>query len=431
MAPSRVLYIATTTKGGSAFSLYHLARGLDRQRYEPVVLFLAQSDDYILQRLAEAGIRTHVAGRSSAGASAPAAPPAAPRDIQAWLRQRVGGWAGEAYGFAKAALEFWRTDLPRVRLIQRLIREHQAALVHLNNGLRNGRAGVLAAWLTGTPCVCHVRTFDDLSRFDRLFAGGVRTFIYNSQAVAQHAQAQGLPAARGVVVHNALDLLDFSEPAEAARRAVRAEFGWAGTDRLVGIVGRLDWWKGHEHFLRALASASQRLPDLKGLIIGAPEESPRNQAHYQALLQLHQELGLAGRVVFTGFRSDVPRLVAALEALVLSSTEPEPFGRVLIEGMAAGRVVIATAAGGVLDVIEDEVTGLLVPPADPAAIAAAIERVVQEPELARRLGAAARQRVEERFTIQRHVAAVQRIYQALPEPARRGGAGQRRMRVEP
>ncbi|NIV31233.1 MAG: glycosyltransferase [Anaerolineae bacterium] len=195
----------------------------------------------------------------------------------------------------------------------------------------------------------------------------------------------------------------------------------------MGVVGRLDWWKGHQYFLEAMAEVARRIPSLRGLIVGAPENTPRNREYYQELQCLTKSLGLDGKVVFTGYRGDVPRLMSALDVVVLSSSAPEPFGRVVIEGMAAGKPVVATAAGGVLDIIDDGVDGLLVPCRDSRAMAETILELLSDREKAQRIGLAARRRVEEQFTVQRHVSAIQQVYDAVlgtPQGHRAGAVHQ-------
>jgi len=252
--------------------------------------------------------------------------------------------------------------------------------------------------------------FDKLGHFDRIFARYVDFFIYISRAIAEHYLIQGIRLVKGTVIHNAVDLSEFSTDDPAP---VRSDLGFLPQERLVGVVGRLDWWKGHEYFLEALAEVAQRIPNLRGLIVGAPENTPRNREYYQKLQSLTKSLGLDGKVVFTGFRGDVPRLMSALDVIVLSSSAPEPFGRVVIEGMAAGKPVVATAAGGVLDIIDDGVNGLLVPRQDSKAMAEAILELLSDREKARRIGLAARRRAEKQFTVQRHVVAVQQMYDAV------------------
>jgi glycosyltransferase involved in cell wall biosynthesis len=418
-----VLYVARKATGGSAFSLYYLANGLDASRYAPVVLFYTQEHPYIGQKLAQSGIRTITLSkngsrplRQAQGRPSPVEAGRQPvtaqrRDIGGWLRAHVGEGASQAYAFLKDFYQFTRWHVPKIWPIVRAIREAEADLVHVNTTPGSGKAAIIAARLAGKPCVCHIRVFHELTAFDRLFVRLVDQFIYISRAVADTYVSQGVPRTKGTVVHNAVDLSEF-EPCMNVGQ-VRREFGWTGEERLVGVIGRLDWWKGHEYFLEAMARVSQEIPDLRALIVGKPEASPRNQSYFQMLQSLTKSLGLENRVVFTGFRTDVPRIVQALDVVVLSSSAPEPFGRVVIEGMAAGKAVVATGAGGVLDIIEDGVSGVLVPCKDSVAMADAVLALLSDREKARQMGIAARQRVEEKFTVQRHAATVQGLYDAI------------------
>jgi glycosyltransferase involved in cell wall biosynthesis len=118
-------------------------------------------------------------------------------------------------------------------------------------------------------------------------------------------------------------------------------------------------------------------------------------------------------MVFAGFRADVPALLQSVDALAHASIEPEPFGRVIVEAMAARLPIVATAAGAVPEILEDGRTGLLVPPGDAGRLALALQRLMREPDLRQRLAAAARREVEARFTVQRYVAGVQAVYEEL------------------
>ena len=411
MQQQKILYIAPTARGGSAFSLYHLVKGLDGNRYKPVVLFYAQGHPYIADKLAASGVKTITLQKQHPRTAASPARSVKRRDIGGWLEARLGKGAGETYVFLKACYMFTRREASKVWPIVRAIQENEIDLVHLNTGLRQGKPGIIAAWLTKTPCISHVRMFDKLGHFDRMFEPLVDSFVYISRAVAEGYITQGIPSVKGTVVHNGVDLTEFSPMLDTA--SIRNEFGWAAHERLVGVIGRLDWWKGHEYFLEALAEVAQQIPYVRGLIIGEPENTPLNGEYYQKLQSLTKSLGLEDKVSFTGFREDVPRLMFALDVVVLSSSAPEPFGRVVIEGMAAGKPVVATAAGGVLDIIEDGVNGLLVAPKDSKSMARAIVELLSNREKADQIGLAARQRVAKKFIVQHHVAAVQSVYDSI------------------
>ena len=414
MKRRKVLYAAHTSTGGAAFSLYHLAKNLDKDRYEPIVLFYTQKHSYIEKKLAESDIKTIILEKSLEPPSS-STQPVRHRDIGGWLTTRFGKWAGQAYAFIKACYKFIRHDVSKIWPIVRAIHENQIDLVHVNDGLPLSKPGIIAAWLTRVTCICHVRMFFKLNHFDKIFARFVDTFIYISRAIAEDNMAQGIPTAKGTIIHNAVDLGQFSLSHDTTK--VRDEFGWTSRERLIGVIGRLDWWKGHEFFLEAMAEVYRQIPELRGLIVGAPETTPQNQAYLKKLKTLTQSLNLEDKVIFTGFRSDIPRLMAALDVVVLSSSTPEPFGRVVIEAMAAGKPVVATAAGGVLDIIEDGVNGLLVPCQDANAMGRAILCLLSNRELAERIGQAARRRAAEKFSVSRQVAVVQSLYNRFTDKA--------------
>lgn len=163
------------------------------------------------------------------------------------------------------------------------------------------------------------------------------------------------------------------------------------------------------------AEVVKRNYNIKGLIIGGLAElSYDSSSRYLDRLHVMVKfLGLGEKIIFTGHRSDVPCLVAALDVVVHASSTSEPFGLTVIEGMAAGKPVVATAAGGVLDIIEDGVNGLLVPCKDSKAMARAILQILSDRDKAKKMGLAARRRVTERFTVQQQVTAVQKLYDSI------------------
>jgi glycosyltransferase involved in cell wall biosynthesis len=162
---------------------------------------------------------------------------------------------------------------------------------------------------------------------------------------------------------------------------------------LVGVFGRITPWKGQDIVVRALA----HVPSVVALFVGDEEDA----GYANELRLLARELGVAERVRFLGFREEVPQLMRLVDCVVHASTDPEPFGRVIVEGMLAGRPVIATRAGGVPEIIEDGVSGILVPPGNPDELAAAIVRVLSDPVEASRLAGRGRARALELFSEER------------------------------
>ena len=170
----------------------------------------------------------------------------------------------------------------------------------------------------------------------------------------------------------------------------------AGTVR-VGLVATFAKWKGHETFLRAIALLPRGVP-VRGYVIGAPlYETQGSQYSLAALQALAQSLDIGDRVGFTGFVDGVAPAFRALHIAVHASTEPEPFGLVIAEGMACGRAVITSATGGAAELVRPGVDALTHRPGDAADLARTIETLAADSPLRRRMGEAARSSAVRRF----------------------------------
>ncbi len=409
----KILYVAEYSTGGSVISLCHLVNGLDITRYNPTVIFYRTPSPFISEKLTKSGAQIIVLKDSIKGMADPNSFNHKQRNIESRLEKYLGDKVRRGYAAAKAFYGFIRWQLPIVFLIKRIIEDHDIDLVHVNNGLSGSKPGIAAAWLSKVPCVTHVRMLSKLTTFDVFFSKFVDYFIYISSAVERHMISQGVAACKGAVIHNAVDMSEFRQCYDEER--IKREFNWSKINRVVGIIGRLDWWKGHEYFLEAFAKVVKVVPQARALIVGAKEQSSRNLRYYRDLVHLSIALGLDKKVVFTGHRDDVLELMSTLDVLVLSSSNPEPFGRVIIEAMASGKPVVATSAGGVLDIIRHDVNGLLVPPKDSRELAAAIIALLCDRERAKRIAFAGQQEVEKRFSVINHVEAVQSVYRTMLE----------------
>lgn len=223
------------------------------------------------------------------------------------------------------------------------------------------------------------------------------------------------PADRVVTLHDAVDVARFSF-GSAARPRVRAEFGADDGSVVVGFLGRFSPGKGHEEFLSAAARLAPAHPSLRFVIVG--EASRGEEAYAAEVRALAARLALGDRVVFAGFRTDVPDVLAAFDIFAFPS-HAEAFGVVLIEAMAMERPVVSSNCDGVLDIVVDGETGILVPPRDATALALGIERLVLDPALRAAYGAAGRRRVERMFDQRAQTDAIVRHYRELIGAARR------------
>lgn len=403
----RVLFLDTApTVGGSVISLYELIKGLDHREYEALVV--SRTPHAYVERFRAVG--AEVVSWQDCGA---------PDYRPGWvhqasstrparrLRQNAAGSA--LYHGLGFSLFLMRRVWPRARTLQRIIEEQRVDLVHTNIRVGHDREGILAACMARVPCVCHVRDFERLNWFDRRLASTAARFIYISQAVQRSHIAAGAPCTKGRVVYNGLDLEAFDAGLDA--QAGRQSFLLAPDEPAVGVVGRLESWKGHDVYLRAMALVQQVVPRVRGIIVGG--SVPHEPDYRASLLALQQDLRLTERVMFFDHRSNVPAMMSALDVLVLASTSPEPFGRVLIEAMAASKPVVATNGGATPEIIEDGEQGLLVAPGDPSALADAVIRILADRGLASSMGRKGRLRVQERFHVRQYVDDVQAIYREL------------------
>ena len=249
---------------------------------------------------------------------------------------------------------------------------------------------------------------------DRQVGRLVDKYIAVSYAAESHLIGNKRVAKNKIrVIHNGCDLDRFA-PIDAQRRlATRAALGLRDEPTILTLA-RLDDQKGHRHLIDALAILASRRPNLVTLLAG---EGPLEQS----LRAQCATLGLTDRVRFLGYRRDVPELFEAADLVVLPSLY-EGLPLVAIEALAAGRAMVATEVDGTPEVVIHERTGLLVPPANPAALAAAIERLLDDPALASRLASEGRKFVHENFIVERQIEQTAALYSELTGMPREGEA---------
>jgi glycosyltransferase involved in cell wall biosynthesis len=212
------------------------------------------------------------------------------------------------------------------------------------------------------------------------------------------------------IVSGGVDLKRFHR--RLSGKKIRGEFGITDNAKIVGMVGRIAPWKGHRYFLKAAREVLESCPQTKFLVVGEVD-TPRNQGYKDELVRICHDLSLDGDVIFTGYRKDIPEVMLALDILVLPSSEPEPFGLVLVEAMALRKPVVATAAGGPLRIITHNVNGLLVPPNDSGMMAHAIRELLQNEKRMEKMGKEGRKHVERHYTWARTVEKMDSVYEEL------------------
>lgn len=375
MTPATVAYVIPRMSiGGAQSHLLHVLRLLDRRRFTPLLCCLATDRDdklHLLDRVRELQVPI-LDARLADTANALVRP--------ASLLEMV-----------RMAREFRRRQ---VRIVH-------SYLFHAN------WFGTLTARLAGVPvAIVSKRSMDVYPRArDRWACRLVNRLADRVTAVAgavrDHVHAtERCPLEKIVVIPNGI-----GTPAPPAGADRTEALRLSADDRVVGTITRLVWKRGHEELLKAAALIARAEPAAKLLVVG---DGPLRRS----LEEQARGLGLNGGVRFLGAIPQAARLLPHFDVFVLSSVW-EGMSNGLLEAMAAGRPVVATRVGGNPEVIVDGETGLLVPPKNPQALAEAVLRLLRDRELARRLGEAARRRVESEFTLEQMVQRLEALYDDL------------------
>ncbi len=319
--------------------------------------------------------------------------------LQAWFVTGPGSLAAEleAAG-AQVRVLPWRGargDPAGTLRLWRALRGARCSIVHGHFGGRSLRWMVRGA--TQASFVVHLHTLlsesgDPISA--RMLARGAERVIAVCQAVAERAAAERI---RCSVVYPGLRIPDHAPDREALPSSP--------TGRVIGTACRLVPLKGVVHLVRALPSLRAEFPELRLEVAGAGPELGAIQNQVSAL-------GLAGRVRFLGWQADLGSVLAGWDIFAQPSLQ-EAAPVALLEAMAAGLPVVASAVGGVPEILEDGRTGWLVPPADPVALAERLGALLRDPERRRAMGGAGRERARQNFSVERMVAEISRIYDGI------------------
>lgn len=285
------------------------------------------------------------------------------------------------------------------------VRAHGIEIVHAH-AARDYHLAALAVRLASRGRLVLTRhALFPMRRINRHLLRGVGRVIAVSQAVAESLRRSGvIESSKITVVHNGIDTARFAPPVAAACAS--------GGDLpvLVGTVGHLAPIKGHDVFVRAAALVAARRRGVHFVVIG--EDKSPQMGHRKFLEGLVAELGLSGSVRMPGWRDDIPGLLSSL-TLFVSAARSEPFGLSIVEAMAAGLPVVAAASEGASEIIEDGLSGKLVPVGDPESLAAAIDDLLGDPVERSRLGRNALLAARERYSLARMASDTERVYREV------------------
>lgn len=372
--PKRILFLSYLSGlgGGESFLITHLSR-LHREKFEPHVLLASEGP--LLDRL----VRLNV--------------------------------SAEILPFQKN-----RSIVSALALICALVRyiiHHQIQLVHIND-MEYGKFGAIAARLCGVPCVwtCHGWWYASPIR-EAFYRVMIDRVVSVSSAVHESLTKRGiLPTNKACVIHPGIDLDKFTP--SAPDRTIAQQWSLTPGHIIVAIVGRFQPIKGHEVFLEAARLVANSLPDVDFLIIGGNVFGVETDAanHASLVSRVQADPMLRQRVHFLPFQSDMSRAFSVVDILV-SASDAETFGMVHVEAMACGKPVVSTDRGGPQDIVNEGITGFLVPPRNPRALAGRITSLCQNPEQRAKMGEAGRARTLELFDANHQSALYQDLYRQL------------------
>ena len=387
--------------GGSLTGLYHLIRGLDRRRFAPsMVLYEPKSIEAELRDLDVPVYHVHRRRVPKQHALL---------GLQSYQRAKRASGVRAALQLARQGLRLAVEEGPAALHLATIIRRSGADVVHLGNGVRANFDGLLACLLTRTPSLCHVKGFEKYSDRERWGAARVDALVCMTKAVEAHCAAHGVRGRRTTVIYDAIDEAGFAP--QRPPEAVRAELGIRNGAPCIGVAGNIQQWKGQSVLVDAMARVVRDVPEARCLIVGGIH---RAGAAYGEKLQARiRELQLTHSVSITGFRTDIADVLNALDVVVHTSVRAEPFGRVILEGMLLGKPVVATAAGGVPELIVDGETGFLTPPGDAERLAERLLRLLQNPGLRQAIGTRAQAWARQAFSLPHHVAEMSALYESI------------------
>ena len=370
MTKPRILFVDQSGALGGA-ELYLLDVAHHFRATSKVVLF---EDGPFRARLEEEGVAAEVLLSA--------------RDL---LGVRKQGGFREALRVVPALLRTVRQLAQRARAYDLIYANSQKALV----------ASALAGTWVRRPVVWNLHdllTAEHFSAVNRRVAvalanGLTKRVIANSQASLDAFAAAGGDVSKGGIVYNGIDAARFQGAGEERNR-LRRSLGVEGVP-VVGVFSRLARWKGQHVLIEALS----RLEDAHVLLVGEALFG-EDDTYARRLRRQVEQGGLENRVHFLGFRDDVPALMQLCDVVAHTSVAPEPFGRVVVEAMLAETPVVASRAGGPLEIVDHERTGLLVQPGDAGALAVALRRLLENPVFASTLATSARKEARKRFSVE-------------------------------
>ena len=383
----KILFLHANNKdiGGADYCLFKLSDQLDKDKFTPVVCLSMKTE--VLELYKKACIKTYLIDM-----------------------ERIRKSDDPDY-LIKLLFKF----VPTIFKIKKIIKKENIHIVHGNDLL--DIYGPIAGKLLRIPVIQHVRwILISPSIFKKIITNLV--YILNNKiiTVSNSVSKEMFSNSHYVKpnVETCYDWIDMEKVGHTKKSSeIRNEFNISKKISLVGVIGRLEPWKGQEVFIRAASIVLKSFPKTMFFVVGGMVEGRKRELYGSMLIKLAEDLNIRDHVIFTGHREDVYEIINELDVFVHSSIGPDPLPGVVMEAMFCSKPVVGANAGGVPEEVVDWKTGLLYTPGDYKKMAEAIIYLLKNPEMAKKMGRAGKDRIEKLFNKQYLCAKMESIYEEL------------------
>lgn len=390
------------TIGGSHYCLLEIVKNLDKSKYYPIVCFYQKNS-----LLAEFEKYAHVLViNDHHGFVAKLRTPS----LYSFCKKNIV--LNTILNLYQKTYNFIRHDLYLYLLFIKLLKKYKIDLIHLNNEPTLTH-WLIASKILGIRCISHIRGNLDIPWIKKRLIKYYDKVISISHSVTQEAINKNVDTTNFITIHDGIDVNAVVNMRCRSPEDIRNEFNFSTDDLIVGMVGNIKNWKGQHVLIEAINLISDKYPKIKCLLVGAVSGLSEDREYYRSLQLAVKKYNLGKQILFTGFRKDITDIISIFDVMIHTSTQPEPLGRVILEGMLLGKPVITTAHGGPLEIIDDKINGFLVKPSDPQELAERIVTVLNDINAMSEITINAKKRINEYFDINMNVNKIESLYSEL------------------
>lgn len=368
--------------GGSDYSLFTHLNHLDLNKYIPIITYRKYSP--IIHTLEDKGFEViHLKGKKKEKSK-----------LSSKANSNIENISSKEYFFKKylRSIKVFIKAIPETLILRRIIKEKKIDIIHLNHNLNGDRAGIIAGILTRIKIISHYRGLYKPIPIDIYLSKYINTIICISNFTKEEYVNNGIDENKCITIYNGVDTSIFYPQSKS------------NNNKIIGCVGRLEIWKGQQILLKAFPEVLKAFPNVKVQFIG-------DGSNMKELSLLTEKLGITNSVEFVGSVNNIKDYIKEFSIAVHTSINPEPFGRVIIEAMAMGKVVIATNIGGPKEIINNGQDGFLVTANNSKILAKKVIDILNDDELSKKISHNAVEKIKTKFESNIITKEIEKIYE--------------------